>query len=76
MSTAIPPRHCRVDTMGSAQELARDYLKSHGLTAKDVMTRDVIWVTDATELADVAMLLETKRIKRVPSSAMASSSVS
>jgi len=30
------------------------------------MTRDVISVTDTTELADVAMLLETKRIKRVP----------
>ena len=30
------------------------------------MTRDVITVTDTTELADVAMLLETKRIKRVP----------
>ena len=30
------------------------------------MTRNVISVTDTTELADVAMLLETKRIKRVP----------
>lgn len=30
------------------------------------MTRDVISVTDTTELADVATLLETKRIKRVP----------
>jgi CBS domain-containing protein len=30
------------------------------------MTRDVISVTEGTELADVAMLLETKRIKRVP----------
>jgi CBS-domain-containing membrane protein len=30
------------------------------------MTREVITVTDTTELADVAMLLEIKRIKRVP----------
>ncbi len=30
------------------------------------MTREVISVADTTELADVAMLLETKRIKRVP----------
>jgi CBS domain-containing protein len=55
-----------LDTIGSPQELARDYLKSHGRTAEDVMTRDVITVTDTTELADVAMLLETKRIKLVP----------
>jgi CBS domain-containing protein len=55
-----------LDTIASDQELARDYAKSHGRTAKDVMTRDVISVTDTTELADVAMLLETKRIKRVP----------
>jgi CBS domain-containing protein len=55
-----------LDTIGSPQELARDYLKSHGRTAEDVMTREVITVTDTTELADVAMLLEIKRIKRVP----------
>jgi CBS domain-containing protein len=55
-----------LDTIASDQELARDYVKSHGRTAKDVMTREVISVTDTTELADVAMLLETKRIKRVP----------
>ena len=55
-----------LDTIASDQELARDYIKSHGRTAKDVMTREVISVTEATDLAEVAMLLETKRIKRVP----------
>ena len=55
-----------LDTIGSDEELARDYVKSHGRTAKDVMTRDVISVAETTELADVATLLETKRIKRVP----------
>ena len=55
-----------LDTIASDQELARDYVKSHGRTAKDVMTREVISVTDTTELADIAMLLETNRIKRVP----------
>ena len=55
-----------LDTIASDQELARDYVKSHGRTAKDVMTREVISVTDTTDLAEVAMLLETKRIKRVP----------
>ena len=55
-----------LDTIGSDEELARDYVKSHGRTAKDVMTRDVISVSDTTELADIATMLETKRIKRVP----------
>jgi CBS domain-containing protein len=55
-----------LDTIGSEEELARDYVKSHGRTAKDVMTRDVISVSEATELAEIATLLETKRIKRVP----------
>ena len=50
----------------AGQELARDYVKSHGRTVNDVMTREVITVSDTTDLADVAMLLETKRIKRVP----------
>ena len=41
-------------------------MKSHGRTVKDIMTRDVITVTEDTNLADVATLLETHRIKRVP----------
>jgi CBS domain-containing protein len=55
-----------LDTVGSDEELAREYVKSHGRTAKDVMTRDVITVGETTELAEIANLLETKRIKRVP----------
>jgi hypothetical protein len=49
-----------------ATGLAQDYVKSHGRTVKDIMTRDVVTVTEETNLADVAMLLETHRIKRVP----------
>jgi CBS-domain-containing membrane protein len=51
---------------GIDQDLARDYVKSHGCTVRDVMTRDVVAVSDTTEFADIAMLLETKKIKRVP----------
>jgi CBS domain-containing protein len=51
---------------GAEEELARDYAKSHARMVKDVMSRDVISVSDTADLADVAMLLETKRIKRVP----------
>lgn len=49
-----------------ASELARDYVKSHGRTVSDLMTRDVVTVNENTDLADVAALLEAKRIKRVP----------
>ncbi|MBV9829691.1 MAG: CBS domain-containing protein [Alphaproteobacteria bacterium] len=50
----------------TTSELARDYVKSHGRTVADVMTRDVITVVEMTDLADVAMLMETKRVKRIP----------
>jgi CBS domain-containing protein len=49
-----------------AAGLAQEYVKSHGRTVNDIMTRDVITVTEDTSLADVATLLETGRIKRVP----------
>jgi CBS domain-containing protein len=49
-----------------ASDLAREYVKSHGRTVKDIMTRDVVTVTEDTDLGEVAALLEAKRIKRVP----------
>jgi len=49
-----------------ASDLAREYVKSHGRTVKGLMTRDVMTVTEDTDLAEVAALLETKRVKRVP----------
>ncbi len=55
-----------LDMLASTDQLARDYIKSHAETVKDVMTRDVISVTDTTPVADIAVLLETRGIKRVP----------
>jgi CBS domain-containing protein len=55
-----------LDAIASDRELARDYVKSHARAVGDIMTRDVVSVSDTAELADIAMLLETKRIKRVP----------
>jgi len=49
-----------------ADQRAVDYIKSHGRRVTDVMTREVISVNETTELADVATLLETNGIKRVP----------
>lgn len=47
-------------------EEARDYTRAHARAVRDIMTREVISVDEATDLADVATLMETKRIKRVP----------
>lgn len=50
----------------STDRLAADYARSHGRKASEIMTRDVITVADTTSLDEVAHLLESKRIKRVP----------
>jgi CBS domain-containing protein len=55
-----------LDSVAAEEEQARDYVKAHGRTVADIMTRDVISADETTDLADIAMLLETKRIKRVP----------
>ena len=36
------------------------------LTAKDVMTKNVIWCRDNENVDDAARLMETKRIRRLP----------
>jgi CBS-domain-containing membrane protein len=55
-----------LDMVASTNQLAGEYVKSHSGSVKDVMTRDVISVTEETGVADIAILLETNRIKRVP----------
>ena len=52
--------------VASTNQLAGEYVKSHSASVKDVMTRDVISVTEETAVGDIAILLETNRIKRVP----------
>jgi CBS domain-containing protein len=49
-----------------AAEGARDYIRAHGRTVADVMTSNVATVTEDTDLADVAAVLEARRVKRVP----------
>ncbi len=55
-----------LEMVASTNQLAGDYIKSHGETVKDVMTRNVISVSETTPVADIAILLESNRIKRVP----------
>lgn len=49
-----------------SEEKARDYAKSHGKKAADVMTREITTVTEDARLDEIAATLERHRIKRVP----------
>lgn len=55
-----------LELLATNKELAGEYLKSHGRTAKDVMTREVVTVKESTPLSEVADILESRHIKRVP----------
>ena len=46
--------------------LARDYAKTHGRIARDIMTTSVISVGPTAPLSEIAKTLERHRIKRVP----------
>jgi CBS domain-containing protein len=55
-----------LELLAGPEEKAHDYARSHGLTAKDVMTRAVVTVSEDAPLGQIATLLEEHRIKRVP----------
>ena len=63
-----PERHRSwwLNLFAGPQEQARDYIKSHGRRAEEVMTREVITVGEETPVGEIARLLEKRRIKRVP----------
>jgi CBS domain-containing protein len=52
--------------LAAPEDEARAFKKTHGLVAADVMTKGVVAVTEDTDLAEIADLLENRRIKRVP----------
>ena len=52
--------------LSTTKENAETYVKTHGLHAKDVMTRNVIAVSESTPVTEIAEILEKHRIKRVP----------
>ncbi|KVF75897.1 histidine kinase [Burkholderia sp. FL-7-2-10-S1-D7] len=55
-----------LELLASSRELASEYAKEHAQTVKDLMTVDVVTVSEDTPLSEVAELLERHRIKRVP----------
>jgi CBS domain-containing protein len=51
---------------GNAAVLADEFVKSHGVTAEEVMTKKVITADQDTPLWKIAETLEKEKIKRVP----------
>jgi len=55
-----------LDVFADPDAKAREYVKSHGLRAQDVMTRLVVSVPETASLAEVADVLDAHRIRQVP----------
>jgi CBS domain-containing protein len=55
-----------LDLFASTRELADDYVKTHSKLVRDVMTTEVVTASEHATLTDIAKLLETHHIKRVP----------
>lgn len=66
LGTAGKARSWWLDLVSQPAALADDFAKSHGKCAADVMTRNIISVSENTELPEIAELMEKHRIKRVP----------
>lgn len=60
------PRSWWLSLLGDTADTPREYLKSHGKTAADVMTRDVITASPIASVSSLAESLERNRIKRIP----------
>ena len=54
------------EPFSSSSRLAAAYIKSHASRVADIMTREVFSVEELATLGEIADLLETKHIKRVP----------
>ncbi len=54
------------ELVGERKEMARDFVKAHGRRAADVMTHPVVSISEDTTAAEIANLLESREIKRVP----------
>jgi CBS domain-containing protein len=55
-----------LEMLTSGTRLAADYVRTHGRKADEVMSRDVVTVTEATPLAEIVQLFATRHIRRVP----------
>jgi CBS domain-containing protein len=61
-----PRRSKWLETLIDPSIQAADFAQSRGVLARDVMSRDVIWVDSDSDLREIARVFEQRRIKRVP----------
>jgi CBS domain-containing protein len=54
------------EAVTGAGTLAEEFAKSHGKKVGEIMTSEVVAVSEETPLSEIATLFERKRIKRVP----------
>lgn len=59
------PREWWLRLLAADMALA-DYVRSHARVARDIMARDVVWVSDVAPISAVAAVLEGQRVRRVP----------
>lgn len=55
-----------MDMFADSDQRAREFVKAHGLSVEDVMTRVVVSVPENASAAEVADILDAHRIRRVP----------
>jgi len=55
-----------VENLLSSSHDADHYLKTHGRTAREIMSRDIVTIHEDTPLHEIAGLLEKHHVKRVP----------
>lgn len=55
-----------LDLLSDNEARVKDFVRAHGVSASQIMTRDVVTVSPETPVSEVAALLERRRIKRVP----------
>lgn len=66
LGTAERPRSWWLQMLTEERTLASEYVKANATHVRDVMSENVMTVSEDTSLTEVAKILETKRIKRVP----------
>src|SRR5580658_2472562 len=54
------------EAVTGAGTLAEEFAKSHGKKVGEIMTPEIVAVSEETPLSEIATLFERKRIKRVP----------
>jgi CBS domain-containing protein len=65
-AATLPRQSWWLRLFADTDSLAREYTKTHGLTAEDVMVRHVVSVGPDTPAAQIADIMRRKGIKRVP----------